>query len=124
MIYYFGCSNDDIGHYLFGEGMQRVYNVTVGDGTIDWKELDGRFPPQTKPRQEEGVAALARHKGFTILAFWDRSKDTRYGSNAAFICPDVKEQMTFDAMVRRAREAYPAIWARFKFEVKFVGGEA
>lgn len=125
MIYFFGCLNGRVGHSLVGQDLRSTWTLDVGAGKLDWHELDGTFAPgaETKPprfgmeHQVEGHAALRRWKGFTILAFWDRSVDKRGNSNAAFICPDVAEQMTFDAMVRRAREAFPQIWARFRFEV-------
>jgi hypothetical protein len=104
---YFGChSVGHIGHYLFDRQMQHYRDR-------DWLSyLDGALQPEGN--QVEGVARLHRWNGVTVLAFWDRSADKRSGSCSTFYLP---WKLDFDQAVKAAREAFPQVWARFKFDV-------
>lgn len=64
--------------------------------------------------QPEGRALLHHRDGWTAVAFWDRTGDSRPGSNTAFLLDEV---LDFDAAVDAARQAYPHVFARFTFEV-------
>lgn len=104
---YFGCSNFNVGHYLFEESGQTNYNNSpVGS-------LDGVYCPKDCD-QLEGEASMVEKDGHTILAFWDRSKDTRFGSNAAFI---EKGSHSAGEMIRMAKEKFPLIMSRFNFSI-------
>jgi len=109
-LYYHGCLGQP-GHYLYrppGISSSRRKLTPFG-----W-ELDGGYAP--KGRQVEGRARLVHDKGWTILAFWDRTGDTRGNSNSAFL---IEGEHTFDEMVAMAQEHYPKVWKRItaKFEV-------
>jgi len=64
--------------------------------------------------QPEGFATVTRVAGLTIVAFWDRSGDRRFGSNSAFVADG---EHCFDEVMAAAREAFPSIFKRFTFEV-------
>ncbi len=108
--YYFGCRTGEIGHYLHRRGMSHCR-----EQHMKWAQhLDGVFPPATTGYEVEGEAAMHFVHGFTVIAFWDRSQDKRHASNSAFY---IKGQHDFESAVRLAREAFPSVWERFKFEV-------
>ena len=103
---YFGCW-DGVGHYLWNPGGRRIHpslHELFGS-------LDGKFCP-TKDR--EGDACLTHTSDKTILAFWDRSVDSRPGSNSVFVLPG---HLTFDQAVHEAKMVFPGIWNRFSFNV-------
>lgn len=140
-MFYFGCWTDrtgrsEIGHYLRDRWGHRPRDLD----SLDWPDafgddgwfLDLRFCPNVGPSlprpaspwvskgpQVEGEAALHHVEGWTVISFWDRSVDTRGGCNSAFL---QRGTWTFEEMVAQARILYPQIWARFKFEVRCVGG--
>ncbi len=106
-MYYFGCSNHRVGHYLWESGSDACEPVCpVGP-------IDTVYCPKNC-NQKEGAAALVIKDGYTILAFWDRSKDTRHGSNAAFI---ERGTHTIGEMISLAKEKFPLIMQRFKFPI-------
>ena len=53
--------------------------------------------------------------GFTIVSFWDRSSDKRFGSNSSFI---EFGHYQFNEMIALARIAFPKLFARFDFEIR------
>jgi hypothetical protein len=106
-VFYFGCIGD-VGHFVWNIHGQRVANTSPwGD------EVDGGLCPAGK--QVEGAASLHHEDGWTALAFWDRSVDSRPGSNSVFL---IEGEYDFESAVEVAREAFPQIWQRFKFEVQ------
>lgn len=111
--YYFGCWGEP-GHYLWTTSGNRV--SCINNATPwDWSALDCGLCPGGI--QVEGHAALHRKDGWTALAFWDRSIDTRPNSNSVFIAEGVH---TAEEMGRISSVAFPRIWARFYFQVKVV----
>jgi len=114
-FYYFGCSNDDTGHYLW----------TKEDNEKDWDfmkpgareplntSLDTGYAPE-EVNQREGLANVHVFSGWTVVSFWDRSKDKRPGSNSAFIAQGVR---TFSEVMDLARALFPKTMARFKFQI-------
>ena len=108
--YYFGC-HKEAGHFAW----DRSLFLKARGPAADWlSSRDGRFPPLGGGRQ--GIASLTHYprSQVTVLAFWDRSVDSRPGSNSTFLLPGV---MTFVESVIAAREAFPAVWKRYPFEV-------
>ncbi len=101
-LYYFGCWNQ-AGHYLHAPGGEWVDKA----GPFDY-HIDGCFPPK---REDVTIAALIHTKGWTILAMWDRSVDSRPGSNANFLMEGTHDTA---AMWALARQHYPQIVARLK----------
>lgn len=110
---YFYGAREAPGHYLW---TPRGREVDPRAGLVPWShaELDGRLQPPD-PAQPEGVASLHHRGGWTALAFWDRSSDRRLGSCACFA---VRGEHVFDEAARLAREAFPWVWSRFRFEVR------
>src|SRR5438128_5998 len=118
---YFGCWSGS-GHFLYDKYGNYVrsgcpfHHVMMGSGRISsGPGLDGGYCPQTKAYQPKGVAKLTHISDWTIIAFYDRSMDKRYNSNAAFL---TKGTHTFEEMVEAAKAQFPGIWARYKFEVR------
>ncbi len=113
---YFGCIKE-YGHYAFAQDSH--FPKDYESAGAKWLgSHDGRLPPQGYGK--EGLASLRRWPtdkgpGVTVLAFWDNSIDDRPNSSSNFMLPGLLE---FDEAVSAAREAFPNVWARYKFEVK------
>lgn len=122
-IYYFGCI-ERAGHYLFEPPEKSAHRYA----TTPWgPHPDGSLAPHENPRcdfvkkffgcrcsQTQGIAALHHKEGWTALAFWDRSVDSRMGCNSNFL---VEGTFTFDEMIELARQHFPTIMIRFKFPI-------
>lgn len=86
---YFGCRGMSAGHWLVDEsGKSLRFNQGYKGEQRGWDvfghvKLDGEFTPDLD--REHGAAALTFFDGWTILAFHDYSRDSRPGSNAAFL---------------------------------------
>jgi hypothetical protein len=124
--YYFGCRQLHVlGHYLFTPEMHSAWFELTD--VLPWHyKIDSGLCPGTKgpngytmpyltDPQVEGAAALHVKDGWTAVAFWDRSVDTRSGSNSAFI---LEGEHSFETVLAESRKLFPEIWARFKFEVR------
>lgn len=106
---YFGVA----GHYLYCsvDGKPRR-NL---DQRLEWMTMcDGTLLPQDPP-QVEGEATLSFHHGYSVVSFWDRSGDSRGNSNSSFLA---KGTHSFEEVLEMAREAFPALFDRFDFEIK------
>lgn len=107
--YYFGCMEDK-GHFLWDPltNWPSLKNLPA-----DWpfgphgEELDGGYTP--KHGQKQSRALLAHVDGWTVLAMWDRTVDSRPGSNSNFVA---KGELTFDEMVGLAKEHFSKVWER------------
>lgn len=110
--YYFGCWNNSVGHYLYDTAGRLTRGAGVG---ITDSVLDTTFAPKGHDSQAEGEARLVHFGSVTILAFWDRSVDTRGNSNSAFVLEGV---LDFAAACKQAQESFPKIWSRFKFPIR------
>ena len=117
-MYYFGCW-DEPGHYLHDPRGRVLRREQVGPFDVYGQmglPLDERFTPGPHPHggsglQDESFVALTYVRGWTVMAMWDRSVDTRPGCNAAFI----REGRLSEAdMWALARQHYPRIVARLK----------
>jgi hypothetical protein len=62
----------------------------------------------------EGQSVITHKDGWTALSFWDRSIDSRPGSNSNFLAEGI---FSFDEMVKLAQEKFPSVWNRFKFPI-------
>lgn len=113
---YFGCGRS-AGHYLFSEG---------GD-TVDWAlrkrldHLDGELAP--RPDGRLYVAALHRLEsiGFSALSWWDRSVDTRPGSNSIIFAPNLT--IPAEDMLVEARRRFPWVFGRLPRDVTISAGD-
>lgn len=129
-IYFWGCWNDSKGHYLWRPTPTR-YEQVRHNNLVPWQEIDGALTPGNRAKslyavqdnyvesceQIEGAASLHHRDGWTALAWWDRSVDTRYGSNAALFAHGTHD---FVAMMVLGRQHFPGVMARFRYEIVVV----
>lgn len=117
---YFGCW-DQPGHYLVNvHGAHQWHEKGSPKYVLPWDRIDGALCYGCKGDydngpQKEGLAKLHQKNGWTALSFWDRSVDKRGGCNSNFFLPAI---VSFDEMVRLAKQQFPQIWARYKFPVE------
>jgi hypothetical protein len=128
-MFYFG-PWDGAGHYLHDE---RGYTAWKDERTIPWTpgELDGKLQPHFPgcakkrpgaypdrycgcPSGQEGPALLHHRDGWTALAFWDRSVDTRGACNSVYIAHG---DFSFEQMVEMAKARFAFRWNKMKFDV-------
>lgn len=112
-MYYFGCVGD-AGHFLWDHLGNRLSH-SAADRLLSFKFtiLDACLLSPNAP-QTEGLAAVAHIGGWSILSFWDRSVDSRPGSNSSFLMPGTWD---YETMSAEAKRRFPDIWNRFNFEV-------
>ena len=124
-MFYFGPLKES-GHYLFHENGQEVLSFERPHLGIPWidAEIDGILQPgapdpgdrlqrRTRP-MKEGEALIHYRNGWTALALWDSSVDTRPGCSSTFM---IVGMYWFEEMLKLAQERYPARWAKMKFPV-------
>ena len=110
--YYSGCWGD-VGHYLFNRAGRKAH-VLPDDFPIMANVLDcGLLPPKSK--QVEGEGHFLHVGAWTVLTFWDRSVDKRFGSCSAFIFRGI---FTVAEMLAQIRWDFPAIWERLNFPLQ------
>lgn len=125
--FYFGSTGD--GHFLYtptGERLRRADAIATlppefagGFGPGKAPSARGVGPDQTlcpekRAGQPQGVARLHHALApdgtpWTAIAFWDRTGDSRPGSNSAFL---FEGTLTFEAACAAAFEHFPAVWRR------------
>lgn len=111
-ILYYGCYGES-GHHFWTEDLFLNPRWAMVTKEIPWgTEVDGGLCP--RGRQVQGLALLHQKDGWTALAFWDRSVDSRPGSHSAFL---VRQTLDFEAMVAVCKETFPRVWDRYTFEV-------
>lgn len=110
-VFYFGCPRGEKGHYWQDTAepwKRQLVHDTLGS-------IDGVYPPCAgNNNAPQGYAEWIYVKGWTVLAYWDRSQDTRPGSNSAFA---VKGYYYFDELLAAAKEQWPWVFERQEFEV-------
>lgn len=120
VMLYFGPWGN-VGHYFYSEEGRRIYDYPHPD--VPWKQVDGALCPNCAPDEAwkrtgpevVGDAILHHKDGWTALSFWDRTVDTRPGSNSNYFA---KGEFTFEEMVELAKRRFPDRWSRMKFEVR------
>lgn len=114
--YYFGCRRiGEAGHFLYDETNRPVRGRDLerdGLPAIFENALDGVYAPVGP--QIEGRALRHLVHGRTIIAFWDRSVDSRPGSNSVFV---LSGELTFDEAWAEAQRRFPWVVQRFTFSV-------
>lgn len=125
---FFGCWNNEIGHYLHSAGGRSVRD---GESATPWRwKIDGALCPGMEWKRErwtrvgreiEGQAAVHHKGGWTALAFPDNSVDKRGASNSCYL---VDQTLTFAEMVEAAKATFPEVWARYRFEIVEAPAEA
>jgi hypothetical protein len=88
-VYYFGCRNGQLGHYLYAQAGTLPHNSDHLDGGFPIYLLDGAFAP-IDPNDHNWKLTHIRfnHHVLSILACHDNTIDKRPGSNAAFVVID------------------------------------
>ena len=112
VLLYFGCIKDK-GHYLWYNEHNRVPDISVlkslgVEGVSDHflHCLDETF---TWPNEMQGICKESFVPPFRILAWHDRTIDTRGGSNSALIGVGYT---TSQEMVAAAKSQYPSVMQR------------
>jgi hypothetical protein len=121
-VLYFGCHRES-GHYFWKPGMRD--RDCYPPQPLPWQHVDmalcpgvtdPEHPHRNRTRPEvQGEAALHHKDGWTALAFWNRSVDTRPASNSAFIA---EGEHDFETMMQLARDHFPEVVRRLPFEVR------
>ena len=104
---FFGCWEQS-GHYLWDRD-RRYLAPRETSCPLKSSEIVGVFAP--RGGEDERRLQLTHVHGWTVLAMWDRSIDTRPGSNAAFL---ESGTLTVDQMIATAERQFPTIAARLK----------
>lgn len=105
-VWHFGCIGE-AGHYL------RKPDGSSGNVRTDqpWGfKIDTRLCPQ--PESGDGKTAEHHKDGWTAVAFWDYSGDSRPGSNSVFL---VHAEATTEQVLEAARVQWPHLFARRGF---------
>lgn len=123
-VYYFGTLLR-AGHVLRSADGHRVTDVEASRlprrGTL-WHagaQFDGHFAPGRRRKggdaypieedQIEGWAELTHNQGYTVLSWWDRSQDVRYGCNASIIASGTHDEA---GMLEIGRRCFVQIMGR------------
>lgn len=116
IVLYFGCrqgvnGDREAGHYFYDDRLRSVrYDRALA--VIPWDRVDGALAPRVgRAEKPQGVAALHHKDGWTALAFWDRTGDTRGNSSSTFF---IEGEAPFDVALGIARETFPSLFARFE----------
>lgn len=116
---YFGCSRDArAGHFLWAaDGRTSARLVGATPEEREWfrafeHTLDCTYAPRGS--QVQGRALRHHVHGWTIVAWWDRTVDSRGNSNSAVL---IRGEYTFDEAMAWARRLVPWVFERQAFEV-------
>lgn len=110
-VYYYGCLGE-VGHYWYGHTTRHRAPADVPSEIA--RRIDTWLCPGIAPRptpQVEGTAALHHVEGWTALAWWDRSVDTRPGSNSVLVA---RGTLGVDDMLALGLAHFPEVMARQK----------
>lgn len=114
IILYFGCWKGD-GHFLYDHtGYRSSRNTEFILPCSIWC-LEGLLPPMEKDRVEpEGQVRRILFEGWTMIAFWDRSGDSRMGSKSIFI---IEGEFSKQEVIEEAKKQFPELFQRFKVQL-------
>lgn len=106
---YLGCGNQS-GHYLFTKGDTPTKAMGLDPWLRDFDRFDGIFAP--RPETELYVAAYFRMDGvgYSGLAWWDRTVDTRGKSNSTIFCSALSAEP--HVVLQVAKRLFPWVFAR------------
>ena len=111
-VIYFGCTGY-AGHFIHRHGCRRpqMISVTPWNNDIDGGPLKRAKIPDLITDQY----CTERKDGWTLIAFWDRSGDSRPGSHSTFVIhADIPSQELFAL----ARAQWPEIFNRRGFPIR------
>lgn len=102
--YYFGCGCS-AGHFTFARGMRHTAHNPID-------KFDGILAPFDTDEQfiAAGVIRLP-HLGLSALSFWDRTIDSRPGSNSSIFAPS--NSCDARAILLGAARYFPEVYARW-----------
>lgn len=109
-ILYFGRIGSS-GHHLHSKRTKIRYEETPWGMALD----TGILKADNIPDVVDGKTVIHWKDGWTIIAFWDRSGDSRPGSNSAFI---VRQEMNSEKLLLLAQQQWPEIFSRLEFPIK------
>lgn len=114
--FYFGCKSPQYsGHYLFDHsGRQFPYSQRPFSFGIDGTILKEQNIPDVP-----GNACYTQKEGYSIVAFWDRSCDSRSGSNSAFI---IYGDFTAQEVINEAKCHFSGVFSRQLISYKLPDG--
>lgn len=118
-VFYHGCIGES-GHFLWVSDVRYARSSDLpsdwpkefGSGYMPGAALDATYCPKAPKGtyvEPQGLAALHHVGGWTVLAAWDRTVDSRGRSNSVFV---VRGEHNFGETCRLAAKAFPAVWAR------------
>lgn len=113
--YYFGAwsHSSNLGHCLYRPG-----GATAHDGEVPFSPwlLDSGFIPHERHESkcQDGIAHIHRVDGWTLVAFWDQSADSRAASNSVFLVPG---SHTVGEVMEMAAAHFPEIVNRKGFPI-------
>lgn len=115
-VFYFGNWSSGIasGHHLH-DTSGRCW--TSPQTFMPWSLADLDNLLSRDSEQCEGKAIIKYKNGWSAVAFWDRSGDSRHGSSSVFIS---KGAWKFEQILEDARKFYPQIFKRFAFKIEMV----
>ena len=116
-VFYFGCYGN-AGHYMRAPGGSALRSTRAEhDFTISnpWGyNIDGELCVSPERRQVQGVTKVHHKDGWTAISFWDRSVDSRPGSNSALLA---EGEHTFEGMMALFNHYFPEVLKRYKFPI-------
>jgi hypothetical protein len=141
-IFFFGvCAGTSAGHYFFSPGgrghaahaspetlratlpptLLRVDGVWTAPTPRTPEQVRDRTPAESE-RETQGEAYIHYVEGWTVLAWWDRSADRRWGCNANLLA---RGRHRFDAMLALGRQHFPREMARMEaaYRIALAGGD-
>jgi len=105
-VLYFGCLGQ-VGHYLHTKSSRSLRSESTPWGDT----LDGGVIPE---RSTYGILYTGKKGGWTAIAAWDNSVDTRPGSHSTFV---VAADISTEEILHLAREQWPEVFSRRGFPV-------
>jgi len=123
LVFFFGCANNDSGHYMWAPHWRRPNNPNACDNiarVLGDSPVKGR--PQIDngwlaPNGREGQAAYVCRNGWTGIQWRDNSVDNRSGSNASFWA---KGEWTAAELLSAGFDSFPGLEERLRAPVTLV----
>ena len=116
-LHFFGCASE-AGHRLHGrlrsryslppELRDRIDNGTTQSGLKD------RYGNVVRDDQVEGHARLNTIAGWTVLVWWDRTGDNRFGSHSNLLAPGT---WTAEQLLEAGRLRFPWLFERITYKI-------
>lgn len=112
--FYFGCHRQ-AGHYVFTEGMG---SPSYRSDARNLNRFDGALPKQDDRTPYVATVSRLGGWGFTALAFWDYSVDSRGGCNSVVFAPSLTIEP--DELLTEAQRRFPEVFGRLPQPVRLL----